>query len=65
MTDKLVECLKNLEIHADVLMKIPADAQHLVNLQAVVSIALLEAKRAIEEVARCQQTVGEGRPSTP
>ena len=48
MTDKLVESLKNLEIHADVLMKIPAGEQFIGNIQAVVSIGLLECKRAIE-----------------
>lgn len=48
MTDKLVEALKNLEVHADVLMKIPSGEQYIGNIQAVVSIAILEAKRAIE-----------------
>ncbi len=52
MNDKIVECLKNIEIHADVLMKIPANEQHIGNIQAVVSIALLEIKRCLEAVAK-------------
>jgi len=51
MTDKIVECLKNIEIHADVLMKIPSNEQHIGNIQAVTSVALLEIKRCMEAIA--------------
>lgn len=52
MSDKIVECLKNIETHADVLMTIPASEQHIGNIQAVVSIALLDIKRCLEEIAK-------------
>lgn len=52
MTDKLIEGLKNLETHAEVIMKIPASEQYLANMQAVISIALLEIKRCLEELAK-------------
>lgn len=52
MNDKIVECLKNIETHADVLMKIPASEQFIGNIQAVVSIALLDIKRCLEELAK-------------
>lgn len=48
MNDKLAQALENLEAHADALMNIPASKQHIRNIQAVVSIALLEVKRAFE-----------------
>ena len=48
LNPKILEALKNIEIHADVLMKIPANEQHIGNIQAVVSIALLEIKRGLE-----------------
>lgn len=51
MSDKIVESLKNIEIHADVLMKIPASEQHISHIQSVVSIALLEIKRCLEAIA--------------
>lgn len=51
MNDKVVELLKNIEVHADVLMKIPANEQHIGNIQSVVSIALLDIKRCLEELA--------------
>lgn len=50
MNDKIVECLKNIETHADVLMKIPASEQFLGNMQAVISIALLDVKRCLEAI---------------
>jgi len=52
MTDELAETLKRLEIHADVLMTIPANEQNIGNIQSVVSVALLEIKRAIEQAAK-------------
>jgi hypothetical protein len=52
MTDKLVENLKRLEQHADALMRVPANEQGIAGIQAVVSIAILDIKRALEEVAR-------------
>lgn len=48
LRDKLIESLKNLETHADALMKIPAGEQFIAPIQAVTSIGLLETKRAIE-----------------
>lgn len=51
MNDKIVQCLKNIETHADVLMRIPASEQHIGHIQSVVSIALLEIKRCLEEIA--------------
>lgn len=48
MKDKIVESLKNIEIHADVLMEIPANEQNIGAIQSVVSIALLEVKRCLE-----------------
>ncbi len=51
MNDKIIESLKNIEIHADVLMKIPASEQHIGNIQSVVSIALLEIKRCLEAIS--------------
>mgnify|MGYP001591640883 CR=1 len=51
MTDETVECLKNIETHADVLMRIPSNEQHIGNIQAVVSVALLEIKRCLESIA--------------
>ena len=51
MNGKLVEALKNLETHADALMKVPASEQFIGNIQSIVSIAILEAKRAIEALA--------------
>ena len=50
MTDKLVEALKNIEIHADVLTKIPSGEQFISAIQSVVSIAILDIKRALEEL---------------
>ncbi len=52
MNDKIVEHLKNIETHADVLMKIPSSEQYIGNIQSVVSIALWEIKHCLEEVAR-------------
>ena len=57
MNDKIVESLKNIETHADVLMKIPASEQHIVNIQSVVSIALLEIKRCLEAIATANERV--------
>ena len=51
MNDKIVEHLKNIETHADVLMEIPSSEQYIGNIQAVVSIALLEIKRCLEAIA--------------
>lgn len=51
MNDKIVESLKNIETHADALMKIPASEQHIGSIQAVVSVALLEIKRCLEQIA--------------
>lgn len=50
MNDKIAECLKNIETHADVLMKIPASEQYIGNIQSVVSVALLEIKRCMEAI---------------
>ena len=47
MNEKIVECLKNIETHVEVLMKIPPSEQHLGNIQAVVSVALLEIKKCL------------------
>lgn len=55
MNDKIVECLKNIETHADVLMTIPASEQHIGNIQAVVSVALLEIKRCLEAIANANE----------
>ena len=52
MNDKIVELLKNIETHADVLMKIPSGEQFIRNIQAVTSIALLDIKRCLEEIAK-------------
>ncbi len=58
MNDKIVEHLKNIEIHADVLMEIPSNEQHISNIQAVTSIALLEIKKCLEEItADCEAGV--------
>ena len=63
MRDKIVECLKNIETHAEALMKIPASEQHIGNIQAVVSIALLEIKRCLEAIANEPAAEGgEGEP---
>ena len=51
MKDKLVQALKNIEIHADILMRVPANEQNIGNIQSVVSVAILEIKRAIEALA--------------
>lgn len=51
MNDKIVECLKNIETHSDVLMQIPSNEQNLANIQAVISIALLDIKRCLEAIA--------------
>lgn len=56
MNDKLVEGLKNLETHADTLMKIPASEQFLKNMQAVISIAILEVKRCLEEIITASES---------
>lgn len=50
MSDKIIESLKNLEMHTDALMRIPANEQHIGNIQAVMSIALLDVKRCLEEI---------------
>lgn len=52
MNDKLVEALKNLESHADALMRVPASEQFIGNIQSIVSVAILETKRAIEALAK-------------
>lgn len=52
MNDKIIESLKNIETHADVLMKIPASEQHIGHIQSVISIALLEIKRCLEEISK-------------
>jgi len=52
MSDALIEGLKNLETHAEVLMTVPANEQYLANMQAIISIALLEIKRCLEELAK-------------
>lgn len=61
MNDKIIETLKNIETHADVLMKIPANEQHIGNIQAVVSIALLDVKRCLEAIAS-QNTKDQTQP---
>lgn len=43
--------LKNIAVHADVLMEIPSGEQYLRNIQAVTSIALLEIKACLEAIA--------------
>lgn len=56
MNDKIVEHLKNIETHADVLMTIPANEQFIGSIQSVVSVALLDIKRCLEEIAKeCSQ----------
>lgn len=57
MNDKIVEHLKNIETHADALMTIPAKEQNIGNIQAVVSIALLEIKRCLEAIAIANERV--------
>jgi len=48
MSDQLVEALKRLEQHADAWMRFPPDVEHIKNIQAITSIAILECKRTIE-----------------
>lgn len=48
--DELKKTLDRLRVHADVLMRIPASEQHIGNIQSVVSIALLDVVRAIEQL---------------
>ena len=52
MSDKITEHLKNIETHADVLMTIPSSDQYIRGIQSVVSIALLEIKQCLEEIAK-------------
>jgi len=59
MNDKIVESLKNIEIHADALMHVPSSEQFLGNIQAITSVALLEIKRCLEAIAT------EHEPVTP
>lgn len=51
MNDKIVKSLKNIETHANALMSIPASEQHIGHIQTVVSDALLEIKRCLEQIA--------------
>lgn len=52
MTDEIATMLKNIETHADVLMTIPSGEQYLSNMQAVISIALMDVKRCLEALAK-------------
>ncbi len=56
MNDKIVEHLKNIETHADMLMEIPATEQYIGSIQAVVATALLEIKRCLEAISNDQST---------
>jgi len=56
VNDKIVKHLKNIETHADALMKIPANEQHIGHFQSVVSEALLEIKKCLEAIANDQST---------
>lgn len=51
MTDEIATLLKNIETHADALMDIPSGEQYLSNMQAVISVALLDVKRCLEALA--------------
>jgi hypothetical protein len=55
-SDKILAHLKNIETHADALMEIPANEQHLGHFQSVVSTALLEIKKCLEAIANDQST---------
>ena len=51
MNDIIKVHLKNIEMHADILMQIPSGEQYIGNIQAVVSVALLEIKLCLEAIA--------------
>jgi hypothetical protein len=59
MPDRIIQSFKNIEAHADALMKIPANEQHIASIQSVVSIALLEIKRALEQLYQQNRTLNE------
>lgn len=44
------EQIENIRTHADVLMKIPAGAQWIGNIQAVISIAITDIARCLENI---------------
>lgn len=51
MNEKIVECLKNLDTHVEVLVKIPSSEQYIGHIQSVVAAALLDIKRCLEAIA--------------
>ena len=52
MNAKITDHLKNIEIHADYMLKIPASEQHIGHIQVALHTALIEIKSCLEEISR-------------
>lgn len=48
LSDPVPQLLKNLEAHADAIMRVPSSEQYLGNMQAITSVFMLDVKRLLE-----------------
>lgn len=54
MNNDVAQLLKNLEAHADAIMRVPSNEQHIGNIQAITSVAILDVKRCLVLLAMNQ-----------